>query len=132
MTKKHKRVSVLSTRLDKENYARFINLALKERSTKTQLVRDALLFYMKNKDVRKTEESESKFMEALRKSTNRTCALLAKLAIDTSTLAHFMHSNMDEYGKEQFKEAHQNAVKRVKARVNKIESEIAQGLMEND
>lgn len=132
MSRRAKRVEILSARLDRDNYTRFVSLAAKERCTKTQLVRDALLFFLKNRDLKKSEESDSRYIEALKKSTNRICSLLAKLALDTSTLAHFMHANMDEYGKEQFKEAHLNAIKRVKARVNRIEAEIAQGLIDNE
>jgi C4-dicarboxylate-specific signal transduction histidine kinase len=87
---------------------------------------------MEHLETEDSREKESTYKDDLKKSTNRICSLLAKVALDTATLAHFMHSTMDDVGKDQFKEAYQNAVKRVKARISRTEKEIVELLADEN
>jgi hypothetical protein len=126
------RTEPIRTRLDRESMRKFKKLVEKSGKTTTEIARDAILFYMEHLETEDSREKESTYKDDLKKSTNRICSLLAKVALDTATLAHFMHSTMDDVGKDQFKEAYQNAVKRVKARISRTEKEIVELLADEN
>ncbi|MBX9568650.1 MAG: hypothetical protein K2X77_07120 [Candidatus Obscuribacterales bacterium] len=128
---KYARTDLIRTRLDKESQEKYRKLVLKSGKTSTEVAREAILFYIENHDRLDSKEFENTYRDDLKKSTNRICSLLAKVALDTATLAHFMHSTMDDVGKDQFKEAYSNAVKRVKARISKAEKEIVELLADD-
>jgi len=123
---KYARTDLIRTRLDKESQEKYRKLVQKSGKTSTEVAREAILFYLEYQENADGRDLESTYRDDLKKSTNRICSLLAKVALDTATLAHFMHSTMDEVGKDQFKEAYQSAVKRVKARISKTEREIVE------
>lgn len=126
MPSTNSRTEPIRTRLDRESMQKFRKLVERSGKTSTEFAREALLFYMDHLEREESREMEATYRDDLKKSTNRICSLLAKVALDTATLAHFMHSTMDEVGKDQFKEAYQSAVKRVKARISKTEREIVE------
>lgn len=128
---KYARTDLIRTRLDKESQEKYRKLVLKSGKTSTEVAREAILFYIENHDRLDSQEFENTYRDDLRKSTNRICSLLAKVALDTATLAHFMHQTMDDVGKDQFKEAYNNAVKRVKARISRTEKEIIELLADD-
>lgn len=128
---KYARTDLIRTRLDKESQEKYRKLVLKSGKTSTEVAREAILFYIENHDRLDSKEFENTYRDDLKKSTNRICSLLAKVALDTATLAHFMHSTMDDVGKDQFKEAYSNAVKRVKTRISKAEKEIVELLADD-
>lgn len=131
MPMKYARTEQIRTRLDKESQQKYRKLVEKSGKSSTEVAREAILFYMEFQERGEAKELESNYKDDLRKSTNRICSLLAKVALDTATLAHFMHASMDDVGKDMFKEAYSNAVKRVKARISRTEKEII-GLLSDE
>ena len=123
---KYARTEQIRTRLDKESQEKYRKLVLKSGKSSTEVAREAILFYIENQERADSKEFETTYRDDLKKSTNRICSLLAKVALDTATLAHFMHSTVDDLGKDQFKEAYQSAVKRVKSRISRTEREIVE------
>lgn len=118
----------IRTRLDSQSNEIFNAVVARTGKSSTQIAREAILFYLQYQQNPELISTEKTYREDLKKSTNRMCSLLAKIALDLSTLSHFMFESMDDLGKETFKESYQNAVKRVKARVNKVEKEILDSL----
>lgn len=124
------RTEPIRTRLDRESMQKFRKVVQRSGKTTTEFAREAILFYLDYLENEGDRERDSSYKDDLRRSTNRICSLLAKVALDTATLAHFIHATMDDVGKDQFKEAYQNAVKRVKSRISRTEREIVELLVD--
>ena len=80
------RKNLLTTRLAEADMVRFRELALANRVTFSELLRDAALFYMDNYDQAKAEKVEGVYAQQLKGSTNRICGLMAKTAIEVHAI----------------------------------------------
>jgi thymidine phosphorylase len=69
---------------------RFRELALAQKKPYTELVRDALLFYMNHLEQAKKDEIESIYAQQLKASTNRICGLMAKTGIEVHAIIEFL------------------------------------------
>jgi hypothetical protein len=77
--------SQIRTRLTPREYERFCRMADKRSISRTQLAREALTWYLNDFDKKLSDEDQGPYARQLRASTNRICALLAKIAIDVRT-----------------------------------------------
>ena len=84
------RKSLLTTRLAEPDMIRFRELALAQKKPYTEIVRDALLFYMKHYDQAKANELEGVYAQQLKSSTNRICGLMAKTGIEVHAILEFL------------------------------------------
>lgn len=84
------RKSLLTTRLAEGDMVRFRELAIANKQTYSELLRDAVLFYMDHYDQAKRDEMESLYAQQLRSSTNRICGLMAKTGIEVHAIIEFL------------------------------------------
>ncbi len=84
------RKNLLTTRLSEADMVRFRELALANRVTFSELLRDAALFYMENYEQAKAEKVEGIYAQQLKASTNRICGLMAKSAIEVHAILEVM------------------------------------------
>ena len=84
------RKSLLTTRLAEADMIRFRELAIANKQSYSELLRDAALFYMNHYDQAKRDDMESLYAQQLRSSTNRICGLMAKSAIEVHAIIEFL------------------------------------------
>jgi hypothetical protein len=84
------RKSLLTTRLAEPDLIRFRELTLSQKKSYSEVVRDALLFYMDHYDQAKRDELEGVYAQQLKASTNRICGLMAKTGIEVHAIIEFL------------------------------------------
>ena len=84
------RKSLLTTRLAEPDMIRFRELSLSQKKSYSEVVRDALLFYMDHYDQAKRNELEGVYAQQLKASTNRICGLMAKTGIEVHAIIEFL------------------------------------------
>ena len=112
-----RRTPRLETRVIPETLAKFEKLCLVEKKTKTQLVREAILFYLDHRsktEVRKQEEEQASRLE---KIANRICGLLYKVGVESGTVARFIYETGDDEERDTFEECHAKAVQHMRNRM---------------
>ena len=68
----------VETKLRREDFQRVEDLAKQEKKTKSEVVRDAVLWYLEHQEQIKNEPRDSVMAEAIEAMANRVCAMLAK------------------------------------------------------
>lgn len=81
---------LLTTRLAEPDLIRFRELALTQKKTYSEILREAALFYMDNLEQAKKNEIESIYAQQLKASTNRICGLMAKTGIEVHAVIEFL------------------------------------------
>ncbi len=84
------RKSLLTTRLAEGDMVRFRELAIANKQSYSEVLRDAALFYMNHYDQAKRDDLESLYAQQLRSSTNRICGLMAKTGIEVHAIIEFL------------------------------------------
>lgn len=87
---KLERKTLLTTRLTEEDMVRFREVALANKVKQTELLREAVLFYLDHHDKAKRDELEGVYSQQLKASTNRICGLMAKTAIEVHAVLEVM------------------------------------------
>jgi hypothetical protein len=87
---KLERKTLLTTRLTEEDMVRFREVALANKVKQTELLREAVLFYLDHHDKAKRDELEGIYSQQLKASTNRICGLMAKTAIEVHAVLEVM------------------------------------------
>lgn len=87
---KLERKTLLTTRLTEEDMVRFREVALANKVKQTELLREAVLFYLDHHDKAKKDELEGIYSQQLKASTNRICGLMAKTAIEVHAVLEVM------------------------------------------
>ncbi|MBX9723196.1 MAG: hypothetical protein K2X81_17465, partial [Candidatus Obscuribacterales bacterium] len=80
----------LVTRLAEPDLIRFRELALTQKVTYSELLREAVLFYMDNYEQAKSNKIEGQYAQQLKASTNRICGLMAKTGIEVHAIIEFL------------------------------------------
>jgi hypothetical protein len=125
----------IEVKLSRPDYFRFKTLAETKRVSQAELMREAALFFLNRFDNEVADKEQSVYAEemgaartlllqAIEKSTNRMCALMAKTAISCEATNQFL-LNM-ENGRELMEQARQIASKRIRQRINPNEKEISE------
>jgi len=125
-----RRTPRLETRVVPETLAKFEQLCLAEKKTKTQLVREAILFYLDHRsktEVRKQEEEQASRLE---KIANRICGLLYKVGVESGAVARFIYEMGDDEERDTFEECHEKAVQHMRNRMTAEDKQAARNLVE--
>src|SRR5262249_18738617 len=130
MPRKRDQRSAIAFHVDKETSERARALAAKKAITKAELGRIALLHYLGQDFTQESLRAEAGYIVEFKKSTNRICALLAKSAIDTNTIARYIWESGDDQAQELFRQCYEKAIKRISQRATPKESEIVSRLTE--
>lgn len=97
----------VETKLRREDFKRVDELAILEKKTKSEVVREAVLWYLDHKEELKNLERDTVTVKAIDAMTNRVCAMLARQGRLMATLFELTYVSMSqtEEGKAAFNAA---------------------------
>lgn len=84
------RKSLLTTRLAEPDLIRFRELAMSQKLSYSELMREAVLYYLDHYEQAKKDELESVYSKQRKADTNRICGLMAKVGIEVHTIIEFL------------------------------------------
>src|SRR5271165_912637 len=106
-----KRTPTLATKLASADYVKFEQLCRMEGKTKTEVTREAILYYMRAKERDQVDERESALEKRFHKIENRLAGLLVKLGVGIYGLEHLFWTRTDEEGRKKlFHECYMSGV----------------------
>ncbi len=131
MEKKKREVKpTVETKLSREDFKRVDDLAREDGVSKSELVRQAILWYLANRDELKNEPRDSMITGSIEAMTNRVCAMLARQGRLIGTLFELTYANMSEtkQGKAAFEAALSSAKQKMAKAVEKDERELVEAM----
>lgn len=120
MPKSAPRTPTLIFRLHPDDQARLDDLCRLEGKKRPELVREAVTWYLDNKDRLAEDMRQSKTERRLKRMEDRLSGLLAKANLDLGTIVQILYSKMGGTQDEKeaaFKKARGQAVKRLKMKL---------------
>lgn len=97
---------------------------IKSGKAQSQVFCEALVDYLQRVDGGMAQAREDEVIAELKKCTNRTCSMLARLGIDVSVMSSFMYEGLNDEGKKQYSEAYRKGVRRIRAKLTPDENEV--------
>ena len=131
MEKKRREVKpTVETKLSREDFKRVDDLAKEDEVSKSELVRQAILWYLANREELKNEPRDSMITGSIEAMTNRVCAMLARQGRLIGTLFELTYSNMAETkeGKAAFDAALTSAKQKMAKSVEKDERDLVEAM----
>lgn len=121
----------LETKVTREDFNRVDAMAKAEGKTKSELLREALLWYMDHKADIANKRQNSETVKAINELTNRVCGMLARQGGLVGTLYELTWMSLpNEEAKRQFQAANATAKQKMRTRLSKDEKELAEKLGE--
>lgn len=119
----------LETKLTREDFNRVDAMAKVEGRTKSEIMREALLWYLDHKAELANKPRETETVQAIKEMTNRVCAMLARQGGQVGTLYELTYMSLpNEAAKKQFQAANSTAKQKMRTRLEKDEKELAEKL----
>ena len=129
MEKKKREVKpTVETKLSREDFKRVDDLAKEDGVSKSELVRQAILWYLANRDELKNEPRDSMITGSIEAMTNRVCAMLARQGRLIGTLFELTYTNMA--GTKEVKAAFEAALTSAKQKMAKAVEKDERDLVE--
>ena len=121
----------LETKLTREDFNRVDAMAKAEGRTKSEIMREALLWYLDHKAELANKPRDTETVLAIKEMTNRVCAMLARQGGQVGTLYELTYMSLpNEEAKKQFQAANSTAKQKMRNRLEKDEKELAEKLGE--
>ena len=129
-TKKRQFKPKLETKVRREDFQRVSDLAKLENKTKSEVVREAVLWYLNNQEQIKNEPRETAIALEIEGMTNRICAMLARQGRQIGTVYELTYNNMSrtKEGKTAFEVAANTAKQKHARRVQEDEREVVEAM----
>lgn len=120
----------LETKVRREDFKRVDLLAKQEGKTKSEVVRDAVLWYLEHAEQVKNEPRDSVIAEAIDAMANRVCAMLARQGRQIGTVFELSYANMSRtaQGKAAFEAAQTTASQKMAKAVQKDERDLVDAM----
>jgi hypothetical protein len=120
----------VETKLRREDFRRVDDLAKLEGKTKSEVVREAVLWYLDNQEQIKNEPRETAIAQEIEAMTNRVCAMLARQGRQVATLFELTHDSMSASaeGEAAFAAAVTRASQKTAKRVREEERELVEAM----
>jgi hypothetical protein len=119
----------LETKLTREDFNRVDAMAKAEGRTKSEIMREALLWYLDHKAELANKPRETETVLAIKEMTNRVCAMLARQGGQVGTLYELTYMSLpNEEAKKQFQAANSTAKQKMRTRLEKDEKDLAEKL----
>lgn len=131
MEKKKREVKpTVETKLGREDFKRVDDLAKADGVSKSELVRQALLWYLAHRDEQKNEPRDKMITGSIDAMTNRVCAMLARQGRLVGTLVELTYANMSQTkeGQASFNSAASTARQKMAKSVEKDERELVEAM----
>lgn len=115
----------IETKLSEADFVRFEQLCRLEDKTKTELAREAIRFYMDQKENQLLDERESALELRIKKMEDRIAKLIIKVGLDVGTLHQLFWSRSDKDSRDElFTQCYISAVKRLQNKLSNQEDEL--------
>lgn len=120
----------LETKIRREEFQKVAALAALEGKTKSEIVRDAVLFYLAAKEDEAYQKRESVLAQEMEAMTNRICAMLARQGRNIGAVFELTYSNMSRTaeGKASFEAAVTKANQKMARSVQKDERDLVEAM----
>lgn len=119
----------LETKLTREDFNRVDAMAKAEGRSKSEIMREALLWYLDHKAELANKGRDTETVLAIKEMTNRVCAMLARQGGIVGTLYELTYMSLpNEEAKKQFQAANSTAKQKMRNRLEKDEKELAEKL----
>ncbi|MBX9941896.1 MAG: hypothetical protein K2Y32_21695 [Candidatus Obscuribacterales bacterium] len=120
----------LETKVRREDFQRVSDLAKLEKKTKSEVVREAVLWYLENQEQLKNEPRETAVALEIQGMTNRICAMLARQGRQIGTVYELTYNSMSgtKEGKSAFEAAANTAKQKHARRVQDDEREVVEAM----
>jgi hypothetical protein len=120
----------LETKVRREDFERVSDLAKLENKTKSEVVREAVLWYLDNHERIRNEPRETAIALEIEGMTNRICAMLARQGRQIGTVYELTYNSMSQTkeGKEAFETAATTAKQKHARRVQAEERELVEAM----
>ena len=110
-----KRTPTIATKLNRADHSKFEEYCRTVGRTKTEVAREAILDYIKGKEVEKRNVEETLLEQRLKRMEDRIAALLVKVGLGVYGLEHLFWSRTDEARRKQlFQECHKSGIEKMK------------------
>ncbi|MCA9801975.1 MAG: ribbon-helix-helix protein, CopG family [Cyanobacteria bacterium HKST-UBA02] len=129
MVEKKKRVfnPKIESRLASEDFKRLEAMAHAEGVSMSQIVRDAVLHYLDNREAIAARPRESEVARAINEMTNRICGMLARQGATVGTLYELAWMSLpNEEARQAFNSAVNTAKQKMRNKLDKDEKELAE------
>jgi hypothetical protein len=125
--KKRKFKPTVETKLAQADSNRVGELARLEGKTKSEVVREAVLWYLAHKEELKNRDRDTQIATEIRGMTDRICAMLARQGDAVGTLYELTWMSLpNEDARAQFKTAETTAKQKTRKRMEKDERDLAE------
>ncbi len=120
----------VETKLARADFKRVDDLAKEDGVTKSELVREAVLWYLANRDEIKNEPRDTMIVTSIDAMTNRVCAMLARQGRLVATMFELTYTSMSQTkeGKEAFDAALTVAKQKMAKGVEKDERDLVEAM----
>ncbi len=120
----------VETKLSRTDFKRVDDLAKEDGVTKSELVREAVLWYLANRDEIKNEPRDTMIVTSIDAMTNRVCAMLARQGRLVATMFELTYTSMSQTkeGKEAFDAALTVAKQKMAKGVEKDERDLVEAM----
>lgn len=118
----------VETKLKRDDFNRLTELARSEKRTKSEIVREAVLYYLDNQEQLKNNERETLIAQSINGMSNRVAAMLARQGRLLATLFELTYVSMSqtEEGKEAFNAALTKAKQKMAKSVEQDERDMVE------
>lgn len=120
-----KRTPTIATKLAAVDHIKYEQFCRADGRTKTEVAREAILWYMKAKEQEMLDARETALEKRLRKMEDRMAGLLVKLGVGVYGLEHLFWTRTDEgVRKKLFEECYVAGVRKVKTKLRPEEEDL--------
>jgi metal-responsive CopG/Arc/MetJ family transcriptional regulator len=129
-SKKYEFKPRVETKLARSDFKRVDDLAKEDGVTKSEIVRDAVLWYLEHREELKNEPRDRMITGSIDAMTNRVCAMLARQGRLVATLFELTYTSMSQTkeGKEAFDAALLAAKQKMAKSVEKDERDLVEAM----
>jgi metal-responsive CopG/Arc/MetJ family transcriptional regulator len=120
----------LETKVTREDFRRVDDLARLEKKTKSEVVREAVRWYLDHHDQLKNEPRDTVIAQEIEGMTNRICAMLARQGRQIGAVFEMTYANMSRTpeGKAAFEAAVTTANQKMARAVQKDERDLVEAM----
>lgn len=120
----------VETKLTRQDFKRVDDLAKLEGKTKSEVVREAVLWYLDHVDDLKNEQRDTVIAQSIDGMANRVCAMLARQGRQIGTIFELTYSQMSrtKEGKASFEAASSTANQKQNRSVTRDERELVDAM----
>jgi len=120
-----RRTPTIATKLAAVDHNKFEQFCRMEGRTKTEVARDAILYYMKTKEAERLDEHQAAIEKRFHKMENRLAGLLVKLGVGIYGLEHlFWTRTDDDIRKKLFHECYVSGVRKMHDKLKPEEEDL--------